>query len=318
MTIARRKQFRLDVTPYYHCVTRCVRRAFICGRDELTKRNFNHRKEWIEQRLLLLSKVFCIDLASYAILSNHYHVVLHVDQLRADSLSDLEVIARWHRLYKGPNVIKKYLSEGPLTELEMEAVRQTVALWREQLTNISRFMGNLNESIARRANKEDDCTGRFWESRFKLQAILDLKALLRTLCYVDLNPVRAKVAKTPETSLHTSVRRRLKLKGAGLMPFVSKASKRIRPDDLPLKEIPITLKDYLSLLDFTGKVIRHDKRGFIEQNLPSIFKRMGYSFENWKNFQSSPNKMYRADGNPASIKAYCKAIGQKWIWQAVR
>ena len=90
------------------------------------------------------------------------------------------VIARWHMLYKGPEVIRRYLSEDVLTDSELETVRVTINQWREQLTNISRFMGHLNESIARRANKEDQCKGRFWESRFKLQAILDLKGLLRT------------------------------------------------------------------------------------------------------------------------------------------
>ena len=317
MTIARRKQLRLDITPYYHCVTRCVRRAFICGRDDLTKRNFNHRKEWIEQHLLLLSEVFCIDIASYAILSNHYHVVLHVDQQRAEKLTDLEVVDRWHRLYKGPDIIRRYLSEGPMTKFEMETVCQIIAQWREQLTNISRYIGNLNESIARRANKEDECTGRFWESRFKLQAILDLKALLRTLCYVDLNPVRAKVAKTPESSRHTSIRRRLMQKGKGLLPFASNATEKLRPDHLPSKEIPITLKDYLSLLDFTGREIRRGKRGFIEENEPSIFKRLGYTLENWKKTQSSSSRLDRAVGNSTTIKAYCRAIGQKWIWQTM-
>ena len=180
MTIARRKHLRLDITPYYHCVTRCVRRAFICGRDQFTGRNFSHRRDWIEKHLFILSEAFCIDIAGYAILSNHYHVVLHVDQQRADNLTDHEVIARWHKLYKGPEIIRRYLSEEALTESEFETVRGTINQWREQLTNISRFMGHLNESIARRANKEDQCKGRFWESRFKLQAILDLKGLLRT------------------------------------------------------------------------------------------------------------------------------------------
>ena len=159
MTIARRKQLRLDITPYYHCVTRCVRRAFICGRDKVTGRNFGHRREWIEKHLFLLTEVFCIDVAGYAIMSNHYHVVLHVDKERAEKLSDLEVVERWHKLYKGPDIVRQFLSGEELTKSELDTVQVTINQWRAQLSNISRFMGHLNESIARRANKEDKCKG---------------------------------------------------------------------------------------------------------------------------------------------------------------
>ena len=109
MTIARRKQLRLDITPYYHCVTRCVRRAFICGRDKVTGRDFSHRRDWIEKHLFVLTEVFCIDIAGYAVMSNHYHVVLHVDQERANQLSDRGVIERWHKLYKGPDIVRRGL-----------------------------------------------------------------------------------------------------------------------------------------------------------------------------------------------------------------
>ena len=216
MTIARRKHLRLDITPFYHCITRCVRRAFLCGKDHVTGQTYEHRKDWIEKHLLLLSKVFCIDVAGYAVMSNHYHLVLHVDQQRAQKLTDEQVLKRWLQLYKGPVLIQRYVNEETLTAEETDRVRQTIAIWREELANISRFMGHLNQTISRRANREDGCRGRFWESRFKLQAILDLKALLRTLCYVDLNPIRAGIAKLPETSAYTSVKRRLDRLKTGL------------------------------------------------------------------------------------------------------
>ncbi len=315
MTIARRKQLRLDITPYYHCVTRCVRRAFICGQDKVTGRDFSHRRDWIEKHLFVLSEVFCINIAGYAILSNHYHVVLHVDQDRAEKLSDRAVIKRWHKLYKGPELIRRYLANDLLTESERESVRDTIAQWREQLSNISRFMGHLNESIARRANKEDDCKGRFWESRFKLQAILDLAALLRTLCYVDLNPVRAGIAKTPETSRYTSIRRRLSKKVTGLMPFAKETHSKAPNGGMNIKEIPVAFKEYLKLVDYTGRIIRSGKSGSIPAEAPRIMARLGYTASGWANTQyPSIPRMQRAIGSSNSIKRYCERVGVRWIW----
>lgn len=167
MTIARRKQLRLDITPYYHCITRCVRRAFLCGKDKETGQTFEHRKEWIEKHLLLLSEVFCIDIAGYAVMSNHYHLVLHVDQNKASELSNDEVLKRWLTLYKGPEIIQRYVREEALSEEELKAVGEIIATWREELSNISRFVGHLNQTISRRANREDACRGRFWESRLR-------------------------------------------------------------------------------------------------------------------------------------------------------
>ena len=316
MTIARCKHLRLDVTPYYHCVTRCVRCAFICGRDKVSGKDFSHRRAWIEKHLLLLSEVFCIDVAGYAILSNHYHVVVRVDQERASALPDLEVIERWHRIYKGPEIIRQYLAEESLSESELQEVADIIAQWREQLTNISRFMGHLNESIARRANKEDECKGRFWESRFKMQAILDFEALLQTLIYVDLNPVRAGMAKTPESSLFTSVHRRLRAKFSGLLPFVSSALDKIALNTISFKEIPITFKDYLELLDYTGRQLRRGKRGAIDNAEPAILDRLGYTSRSWSKAQTpSMSRMARAVVNKVSVKKYCEAIGQRWVWQ---
>ena len=80
MTIARSQQIDLSVTPYYHCVNRCVRRAFLCGEDSLTGNSYEHRREWIADKIKSLSGVFAIDVAAYAVMSNHYHVVLQVDQ----------------------------------------------------------------------------------------------------------------------------------------------------------------------------------------------------------------------------------------------
>lgn len=315
MTIARRKQIHLDITPFYHCITRCVRRAFLCGKDIESGKTFEHRKDWIEKHLLLLSEVFCIDIAGYAVMSNHYHLVLHVDQKRATELSDADVLSRWLKIYKGPTLIQRYVSKETLTKEESGIVLQTIATWRYELTNISRFMGHLNQTISRRANREDGCRGRFWESRFKLQAILDVKALLRTLCYVDLNPLRAGIATLPESSAYTSIKRRVKYLKSGLMRFHASATES--PDVRSTQSIPISFKEYLELLDFTGREVRKGKHGFVEAEQPSILSRLNYSLAKWGKAQQSADRPFsKAIGEPEAIQQFCEAAGQRWIWNS--
>ena len=109
MTRPRSSLISLADTPWYHVVNRCVRRAFLCGRDAVSGQSFEHRRGWIETRIRELASVFTIDVAAYAVMSNHYHVVLRVDADRAAALTDDEVLARWTRLFTGPMLVQRYL-----------------------------------------------------------------------------------------------------------------------------------------------------------------------------------------------------------------
>ncbi|RFA30403.1 transposase, partial [Alkalilimnicola ehrlichii] len=191
MTRPRRSLVHVNDTPYYHCVSRCVRRAFLCGYDAAHQADYSHRRAWVVERLAELSAIFTIDVCAYAVMSNHYHLVLKIDRERAQALSEAAVMQRWARLFNLPLLVERYREQETTTEAEARSAQAIIQTWRERLMDLSWFMRCLNEYLARRANAEDGCTGRFWEGRFKSQALLDEAALLTCMAYVDLNPVRA-------------------------------------------------------------------------------------------------------------------------------
>jgi REP element-mobilizing transposase RayT len=276
----RKNQISLIDTPYYHCVSRCVRRSFLCGEDKFTGQSYEHRRGWVEERLLFLSTVFSIDICAYAVMNNHTHVVLCVDKDLADNWSMEEVIKRWHQMYQGTLLSQKYQRGDKLSKGEIISLEETVTIYRQRLYDISWLMRNLNEYIAREANKEDGCTGRFWEGRFKSQALLDESAVLACMAYVDLNPIRAKMEVTLETSKHTSIQHRIQalIKGEqpkNLMRFVGN-----HRQDMP-KGIAYSLTDYCELVDCTGRCIREDKAGYMEQYRSPILARLGLDSEQW-------------------------------------
>ena len=209
MTQARSTLVSPTDTPYYHCVSRCVRRAFLCGYDSHSQTDYEHRRQWLETKLHNVAEIFAIKLCAYAIMSNHYHVVVHICPTDALEWSQHEVVRRWHSLFKGTYLSQCFASGHSLLQSQKEMLDKDIEIWRERLSSLSWFMKVVNESIARRANKEDKCTGHFWESRFKSQALLDERALLSCMAYVDLNPIRAKMATSPETSDHTAIKTRI-------------------------------------------------------------------------------------------------------------
>ena len=280
MTTARKQQISVDATPYYHCVSRCVRRSFLCGIDPLTEQSFEHRREWIKQKLYALSQVYCIDICAYAIMSNHYHLVVHINRDKAQALSNHEVVERWQQEHKLPSLVSRWLS-GQLTgDAETEACLSIVDSWRSRLWNLSWFMKELNFDIACQANREEGCKGHFWESRFKSQALLDEQALAAAMAYVDLNPLRAGIASTPETSEFTSIQARLEAlnnqqeTAPCLHPFIG------NPTNEKLDGIPFRLMDYIELVDWTARQFRENK-AYLEVNLPPILQRLNLNQRNW-------------------------------------
>lgn len=277
MTRARRELVDLQTTPYYHCICRCVRRAFLCGEDSFTGRSYEHRKGWVLERLRTLQSVFAVDLCAYAIMSNHYHLVVRLNSEQAEKWSEEEVIERWQRLFSLPLLVVRYRAGQTRIKAERETAQALIAMWRERLVDLSWFMRSLNEDLARRANAEDNCKGRFWEGGFKSQALLDEAAVLTCMSYVDLNPVRAGLSETPETSDFASIQQRI-VEYASEVTDTSK-----KPHLMPLKSpaqqphrnaISFTTEDYLELVDWAGRAIRENKRGAIPAAFPPILRHL--------------------------------------------
>ncbi|WP_444906293.1 transposase [Microbulbifer sp. SSSA008] len=260
-----------------------------------------------------LAGIFALDIAAYAVMSNHYHVVLYIDAHTAKTWSDVEVIHRWQELFNTSKLAQRYIQGHTLDHGEMGKLKELIALWRERLMDISWFMRCLNESIARQANAEDNCTGRFWEGRFKSQALLDERALAACMAYVDLNPIRANMAKTPEDSDHTSIQQRIRAAISGeqpksLLPFVG--GERL---NMP-KGLPFQLDHYLELVDWSGRHRDLRKCGAIAENTPPILKRLGISPKHWlylnQNFESRFKGLV---GSAEAIRHACRQLDKRWV-----
>jgi REP element-mobilizing transposase RayT len=293
-----------------------VRRAFLCGTDKLSGNSYEHRRAWIENRLRVLSSLFSIHLCAYAVMSNHYHLVVKLDPDEANGWSDDKVLRRWTSIFKGPVLVQRHLAGEALIEVEQDTVASIVDVYRSRLGNLSWFMKCLNEPIARQANAEDRCTGHFWEARFYSQALRSEVSLLSAMAYVDLNPVRAQMATTAEESDYTSIKARL-LEGdtktllaqaiekmidrgelnhfdppiRALMPFTDNGIEKGNDpvtDALPMHEL-----EYFMLVDFSGQTVSPNKRGRIDPELTPILERLGLSTDQWVQGSTNFRQHYR-------------------------
>ncbi len=183
---------------------------------------------------------------------------------------------------------------------------------RERLCDLSWFMRCLAEPIARRANREDGCKGHFWEARFKCQTLLDETAVLSAMTYVNLNPVRAKICDSLEDSAHTSARKRL-----------DAIEKDRRQADQPLAPVlglrgfgvlTIRQRDYLELVDHTGRHIHPGKRGAISGPPPAALTSIDYTTDRWQRQVLAVGSGYfRALGAVEVLIDKAREIEQTWL-----
>lgn len=290
----------------YHCTSRCVRRAFLCGEDALTGESFEHRRQWIEDRILGLARVFAVAIHGYAVMSNHFHLIIEIDPRVPEHWSDEDVAQRWLALSAKAKDDDSAL-EARIAQLAENPER--LAVLRKRLGSLSWYMKYLKEPIARRANREDECKGCFWETRFGSQALLDDPAVLASMVYVDLNPIRAGMAQTPEDSAHTSVCARTKHAQDN--------------DETPLQPLAtsiqselcvVTTKQYLELVDWTGRALHSEKRGAIAGDAPSILKRLGLRPAQWcLQVPATESHYWRAIGQIETLMHAASEAGLRWL-----
>ncbi len=319
----------------YHCISRCVRRAFLCGSDALTGRDFSHRKTLIVDRLRYLATIFAIEVCAYAIMENHYHSILRTRPDIVASWPDREVAIRWLTLF--PKRLPRSVSPASPTEEQIRELLDRplrIVELRKRLSSLSWFMGRLNEHIARIANKEDDVKGRFWEGRFKCQALLDDAATVSCMVYVDLNLIRANLAGTPEESDFTSIQERIRVWQNQFHLASLALDNRVSTTDRPLAcsspsvswlcpissnsqqrgILAMTETEYYDLVDKSGRMIRSDKPGAIDANLAPILRRIGANPDAWMDTISQFERKFRlAAGLVSHMRLFADHIGSRWL-----
>ena len=291
-----------------HVINRTVRRCFLLGDDQLTGKNYDHRKVWIEELLQQFAANFGIELLCYSILSNHSHQILRSRPDVVETWDDTEVARRW--LMICPR--RKTNNEPAIpSEAELNSIRanpEKLAEIRRRLSDVSWWMRLLNQRIAQRANREEGATGHFWQDRFRCTRLCDEESLLACAAYVELNPIRAGICERIEDSDFTSVQRRIEQAQAdqklGECEDQAGASRRrdsflanltLGGCETSIGPVParsanrcsdkgfldLELEEYLKLLDWTARQVVTGSRNSTPPSTPGILQRLGLECESW-------------------------------------
>ncbi|WP_158583912.1 transposase [Salinibius halmophilus] len=227
-------------------------------------------------------------------------------------MSDQEIVDRWCVVFASNKLVERYLAGD---QSVAELARATIELWRARLQDLSWFMRCLNEHIARKANAEDNCSGRFWEGRFKSQPLLDERALLAAMVYVDLNPIRAKTASRVLDCEFTGIYERIHGQ-------VSSQYRETMPSTLVAFEgnakdanscvVPCTYDQYLELLDWSSRQIHLGKPGVVDRWQPPLLAQLKFGVDQWQTVCTRLGKVgHTALGSAARIAKFQQSRGMK-------
>ena len=330
---ARRKLLGSERQAFFHCWSRCVRRYFLCGRDRQTGKDYSHRRHWIIDREEFLANLFAIQIEFRAEMANHLHLILQTLPRVAKRWSPREVVRRWLTATKMAKCLTDEVPPPDPQRIErMARDRKRVAKLRRRLSSVSWFMGLLHENIAQRANAEDGCHGRFWESRFHCRECTDQNALLLCAIYVDLNPYRAGEVDDPLGSPYTSIHLRMRAQAladkiAGRpddwlgeltqqpeslaseqLAYMSRTGRRA----CDLGVLPISLADYVKLLLWTAEQLKNGQRKTIPADLIAVLDRFHVQHEAWLDTVEKFEQTFgHAVGSPDTLTAVAERMGLK-------
>ncbi len=336
--LARAELFDPSEIACVHVMARTNRRCFLLGTDHLTGKNYDHRKQWIEDRLKLLAANFGIDLLCFSLMSNHCHQVLRSRPDVVATWDDTEVARRWLTICP-PRKVKKYV-DGKMhllpvepTEFDLNSIRHDpirLEKIRSRLSDISWWMRLLCQVIAMRANSEEGPElGKFWQSRFKAVRLLDEETILACAAYVDLNPIRAAIAETLEGSDYTSVQRRIESLKASSIDSANETQHDATLPDAFLAPVKIdelhdpigpnasvsgsrcsdkgftwiSTVEYIELLDWIARSRVAGKRGCTPQSAPAVFERLDINAAEWLIVVNDFGRLFsNVAGKPQNIK----------------
>ena len=299
---ARCEVFDPDEVAIVHVVQRCVRRCFLMGLDPVSGNNYDHRKQWLEDRLRRFAAYFGIDLIGFCILSNHFHLILRSRPDVVASWDDAEVARRW--LMICPRRKDQDGNPRQPSQVELNTICNNgkhLAAIRRRLSHISWWMRLVSQPLAALANKEEDQQGRFWQGRFRAVRLCDEAAVLACAAYVDLNPIRAALAETLESSDFTSIQRRIESLPREGVPRLEPGRDRflapieidqpgqpigVVPSSLPYRAsdkgfLPMGTLQYLQLLDWTARQVVTGKPGSTGADTPEVLERLGLKPSEW-------------------------------------
>ena len=245
--------------------------------------------------MLELCDIFSVDIYAYAVMDNHYHMVLYLDPLAPQNWSKKEVAERWLSAYSEKSVDPKFAKQRELKKQAIMADKEKIQLYRERLGCLSWFMSRLNEPLAKQSNQEENCTGSFWEGRYSSQALLDEAAVLSCMAYVDLNPVRAKITEKLEESMNTSIKKRLdELKQIEPIDVQTQLDTAISAisNQVSSKKLSMSLKSYIELVEWTGKSIVYPNKNTMPANISSCLKQLNLQQNHWLNQLENFEKHY--------------------------
>ncbi len=307
-----------------HVINRTSRRCFLMGLDPVTGQCFDHRKKWMEDKLKQLAASFGIDLFTYAILSNHFHLILRSRPDVVATWSDVEIAKRWLTLCPP----QKNGKPRPIQQSDLNMITSNpdrLAILRLRLSDISWLMRLLSQPIAQRANLEDNETGRFWAGRFRAIRLEDESALLACSAYVDLNLIRAKMAETLEGSNYTSIQARIKseddldngTKKERLDSHLAPISLDTLTHELGSKTsttgkrcsdlgfVDMSPKQYIALLNWTIANIVPEKSKDTFNPAPAHLARLNITPDTWCGLVKDFGRLFSlVAGRPESVESY--------------